>query len=307
MKKIYTIVLVFVLCASTRAQVFNATYDFSAITSLSTQGTTDPTTVPTVPGLIFGSFSAINPTVPAANGSTGAGRFSFASQPVGATTGLDAYSSLTGAINTSVYYQVTITPNAGTEYTLSGIKFKSQRSGSGIRTFSVRSSIDNYAQNLPASVSSTTASVQTGNIFFVTSDANTTTSNVSEGNNVTVASPNLTTAITFRVYGWNAESTTGTFSIDDFIISGNVSTLSTKINAVQGLKIYPNPSKDGKLFITSDLNENISVTIFDLLGKQVLKTNVSSDAINISSLNSGAYFVKVTENGKTATRKLLVQ
>ena len=96
-------------------------------------------------------------------------------------------------------------------------------------------------------------------------------------------------------------------AIDNFTFRATSSTLSITKNEISGLSIYPNPSKDGKLFIISDANENKSVVIFDLLGKQVLKTNASSEAINIASLRSGAYFVKVTENGKTATRKLLVQ
>ena len=307
MKKFYTLALFILTSALSFGQAFTATYDFSSITASSTQGSTDPTPVPIVTGLTFGSFSAVNPTATAAQNSTGTARFSFNSQPLGATDQQDPYSSLTGSLNQNVYFQVTVTPAAGITYSLSGIRFKSQRSSTGVRTFSVRSSADNYAANLPASVTSSTASVQPGNIFFVVSDVNSATSNISEGNVIALANVNITTPVTIRVYGFNAEAVGGTFSIDDFAISGTVGTLSVKSNEISGLSIYPNPSKDGKLFITSDANENKSVVIFDLLGKQVLKTNASSEAINIASLRSGAYFVKITENGKTAIRKLLVQ
>ena len=105
----------------------------------------------------------------------------------------------------------------------------------------------------------------------------------------------------------NAAGSDCALAIDNFRFKGTSSVLNNQKNQISGLSIYPNPAKDGKLFITSDANENKSVVIFDVLGKQVLKSNATNEAINISSLTSGAYFVKVTENGKTATRKLLVQ
>jgi hypothetical protein len=43
------------------------------------------------------------------------------------------------------------------------------------------------------------------------------------------------------------------------------------------------------------------------LGKEVLKANVTNNAVNVSKLTAGVYVVKVTEEGKTATRKLVIQ
>jgi hypothetical protein len=34
---------------------------------------------------------------------------------------------------------------------------------------------------------------------------------------------------------------------------------------------------------------------------------VSEEAINVSNLNKGTYFVKITEAGITATKKLIIQ
>jgi hypothetical protein len=51
----------------------------------------------------------------------------------------------------------------------------------------------------------------------------------------------------------------------------------------------------------------MSVQIFDLLGKEVLKSDVINNTVNVSKLNSGVYVVKITEEGKTATRKLVIQ
>lgn len=78
-------------------------------------------------------------------------------------------------------------------------------------------------------------------------------------------------------------------------------------NNINGLTMYPNPLKGNTLFLTSTANAAMSVQIFDLLGKEVLKSDVINNTVNVSKLNSGVYVVKVTEEGKTATRKLVIQ
>jgi len=88
----------------------------------------------------------------------------------------------------------------------------------------------------------------------------------------------------------------------------DVNTLSTKnFNTIDGLTLYPNPLKGNTLFLTSTANAIMSVQIFDVLGKEVLKSNVTNNAVNVSGLNAGIYIVKITEEGKTATRKLVIQ
>ena len=71
--------------------------------------------------------------------------------------------------------------------------------------------------------------------------------------------------------------------------------------------MYPNPLNGNTLYITSTANHNMSIEIFDLLGKEVIKSNVINNAVNVSGLNAGVYIVKIKEEGKTATRKLVIQ
>ena len=78
-------------------------------------------------------------------------------------------------------------------------------------------------------------------------------------------------------------------------------------NSLEDLTIYPNPLKGNTLYLTSNANAAMSVQIFDVLGKEVLKSNLINNAVNVSGLNAGIYIVKVTEEGKTATRKLVIQ
>jgi hypothetical protein len=83
--------------------------------------------------------------------------------------------------------------------------------------------------------------------------------------------------------------------------------LSVKQNEISGLNMYPNPVKNGNLYITSNSSEAKSVEIYDILGKQVLNAKVSNNAVNVSNLKGGAYIVKINEEGKTATRKLIIE
>jgi len=212
MKKLLLLCFTMLLTASLFAQSFSGTYNFASVST--TSGKTDPSAVPTATGLIFGSFTA-NGAV--STNPNAAGRFSFTSQSTGATNSSDVF---TGAIDLSKYYEVTVTPAAGYTLNIASIKFTLQRSGTGIRQYSVRSSKDNYASNLPASVSPANADLQVvaSNVFQVTDAATT----AETGSTITLTGfTGITTATTFRFYGYNAEAIGGTFSIDDVIIAGS--------------------------------------------------------------------------------------
>jgi hypothetical protein len=98
----------------------------------------------------------------------------------------------------------------------------------------------------------------------------------------------------------------GIYSIDNFVFNATTA-LSVKQNAISGLNMYPNPVKNGNLFITSNSNNAKSVAVYDILGKQVLNTKTSNNAVNVSNLKGGAYIVRITEEGKTDTRKLIIE
>ncbi len=71
--------------------------------------------------------------------------------------------------------------------------------------------------------------------------------------------------------------------------------------------VYPNPASRGYVNITSKVGGAKNISVFDVLGKQVLKTSLSGDRLDISALNSGVYILKI-EQGKTSmTKKLVVK
>lgn len=122
-----------------------------------------------------------------------------------------------------------------------------------------------------------------------------------EQHTITVTAPEVATKFVLAVRAYNG----GTVSFDDFSVIQTP--LSVKDNNISGLKVYPNPVTNGTLYIATDANAEKTVHIYDILGKQVLNTVISSESVNVSALNSGVYMVKITEEGKTATRKLVVQ
>lgn len=78
-------------------------------------------------------------------------------------------------------------------------------------------------------------------------------------------------------------------------------------STIEGLNIYPNPTNGDRVYITTKSNEDKQITIFDVLGKKVLQTVLSSKELNISSLSPGVYIIKIEEGDASTTRKLIIR
>lgn len=76
---------------------------------------------------------------------------------------------------------------------------------------------------------------------------------------------------------------------------------------IEQLSIYPNPATGQKVYITTKTNQNKKIEVYNVLGKPVLSTNLSGNELNISSLESGIYILKIKEGKNSATRKLVIQ
>ncbi|MGX7667553.1 T9SS type A sorting domain-containing protein [Flavobacterium pedocola] len=104
------------------------------------------------------------------------------------------------------------------------------------------------------------------------------------------------------------DNKTPTTMVDELKVATTVNfTLGTaSFNNIEGLSMYPNPAND-ILHITTNANGVKTVAIYDVVGKQVLNTTTANESISVASLNPGIYMVKITEEGKTATRKLVIK
>jgi hypothetical protein len=100
-----------------------------------------------------------------------------------------------------------------------------------------------------------------------------------------------------------------TVTVDNLKITQSFNeTLAVSRNEIEGFAIYPNPVNGDEFSITSLSNSERNVQIYDILGKQVYAKNVlANERVNVANLNTGIYILKVLEEGKTATRKLVIQ
>ena len=117
----------------------------------------------------------------------------------------------------------------------------------------------------------------------------------------------------------------GAFSDDDSqlighqrsgIIEGNIAPLclttsisNTLTNQEPSIQVYPNPTSDHLNFIFSkNQKEPFSIIIYDALGKLVLeKSDTKSKSINISKLEKGFYFVKISSSFGDSNFKIAKQ
>ena len=76
---------------------------------------------------------------------------------------------------------------------------------------------------------------------------------------------------------------------------------------IEGLSLYPNPVSNGKVYISTKNDFDKEIIIFDVLGKKVLQTILNSRELNVSSLTSGVYIIKINEKEASATRKLIIR
>jgi hypothetical protein len=303
-----------IVLMSSAAQNFSAMYPFTAVSSATSgnTGTIDPTPVPTASGVTFGSFMAFGTP-----GNTSAnGVFGFSNWSTGATNADDA--NFTGAPNTSQYYEVTITPAAQSTISFSSIAFNMSRSSTGPRHWAVRGSADNYSANLTATIAppNPNISVVAGDRFFWSLDSYTVSSGTQEKGSTVIPGAgyaNVTNPVTFRLYPWNAEGSSGTFRIDTVIFNGSVATILGMNKATYGLNsnfnVYPNPSNDG-MFTLETKAESAEISVVNTLGAEVASQSSEEGEekikLNLSKLPAGIYFVKIRSGNKISSQKLII-
>ena len=121
---------------------------------------------------------------------------------------------------------------------------------------------------------------------------------------VTLTAPATASIFRFETRSYSQNAASGAIYYDNFSIVDN--DLSINKNSIDGLKVYPNPVTSGTFYINTNANSTKEVVVYDVLGKQVIKTS-TTNAVNVSNLKGGVYIVKITEDGNTATRKLVVK
>ena len=285
MKKIFTLLSIVAISFYVQGQTnFTATYDFAESPTNNELGALTGST-----NLTISKFSTVGATYVSDTGN----RYANSGAP-------------TGTLNTNKYVQVTLTPSTGYSLTINSLTVKVQRSGTGPRDIAVRSSADNYTANLPATINPANAalSIIPTNVIHYVND-------ISTGQNgATITPTNITDvdkAVTFRFYFFNAEVTTGTFSVDDVVINGT--TKSIPLGTIDNIKekniFLKNTMVDNTLSFQT--KGNATVRVYNTNGQLVKTANVSAQNanVNVANLPKGNYVVTAELNGETVSQKIL--
>ena len=78
-------------------------------------------------------------------------------------------------------------------------------------------------------------------------------------------------------------------------------------NPEDPFSIYPNPVTKGFVTIQSQSDAPKDIFIFDVLGKEIVRTTLKGNRLDISSLESGIYILKVIQGKASVTKKLIVK
>ena len=130
---------------------------------------------------------------------------------------------------------------------------------------------------------------------------------------------------TFTVSEWTFSGPNATDGCDDdagtddgtnaacasvFPIGSFTTTLSTNDFNTKSFSVYPNPTNTGSVSVVSSNSSNngkLNVAVYDVLGKQVINTLMTSEKLNVSTLNTGVYIMKITQGNATSTKKLVIK
>jgi hypothetical protein len=88
--------------------------------------------------------------------------------------------------------------------------------------------------------------------------------------------------------------------------SGWTTALSTKAFSKAELSIYPNPVNNSLVTIKSPLAGVKNIELFDAIGRNVLKIELASEALDVRELGAGLYLLKVTIGDRSTTQKLVI-
>jgi hypothetical protein len=98
-----------------------------------------------------------------------------------------------------------------------------------------------------------------------------------------------------------------------FYIMGEAQTLNTENFDLEAFKVYPNPNEgEFRLKFSTSSTSDIDVQVYDVHGRSVFHkmyqpTQYFDQNINLSSISSGIYILKVNNGVKKTTKKIIIK
>jgi len=102
---------------------------------------------------------------------------------------------------------------------------------------------------------------------------------------------------------------TSNYHTDNKGTPGTANNFTLSINGSNKLvfSLYPNPATSGTLNINSSNGAEFDVEVFSTLGQRVISQKSVTNSINIDSLTTGLYIVRISQGDRSQTRKLVVK
>ena len=115
------------------------------------------------------------------------------------------------------------------------------------------------------------------------------------------------------------ETITGAGSTTETVVTINnnykaLSITENSANVLNNVSVYPNPAKDNiNLNFVNENSENVSYQIVNVIGQNVRQQTIPTTKgettynVNLTGIDSGVYFIKLTVGNKTSVNKITVQ
>lgn len=130
--------------------------------------------------------------------------------------------------------------------------------------------------------------------------------NFGDGNTSELTNPTHTYAAN-GIYTVCLTVTTGNDCTDSICSQIQVATVSISDNNINEISIYPNPTSNDKITIANKNNEILTIRISNIIGQKVWAGTINkTETINLPDLQKGNYFVKITSEKLSVTKKLIV-
>ena len=196
------------------------------------------------------------------------------------------------ALDLTKYVEVSLSPAASYTMSLAQLSFDEQRSGTGPTTWALRSSVDNFAADINTTPTSTTSPTSNGSF----------TSRV-VSLSASAAFQNISTPVTFRIYGYGATGAAGTWRFDNITLTGAIGPINTSAplisvnpGSLTNFATVPGTPSSAKSYTVSGSNLTADITVTAPTGYEVSKDNGSTYAGSQTLAQSGGVVAATTIN-----------
>lgn len=109
-----------------------------------------------------------------------------------------------------------------------------------------------------------------------------------------------------RAKGGANTTTALSILIDDIMIEKVSVSTGIKTNSIESISIFPNPNNG--IFNINNVEATSSFEVYNVIGDKVYSSqlNKGNNAIDLSNLSNGSYFVKINSNNGSTTKKVVI-